>query len=199
MDAATGEIIARCLSGDDVAKAEFLLAYGDFVRRVVAGKLAAMSAHPPVRQDVEDIANDVLVRLLDNECSLLAQVRDRGRITAWLSRVARNFTVDYVRKWNNRMKAQGLVAREAEVQFAPGPDVAVVDEELFAAARALVAGLAPRERLVLELYYVHGMPYAEIAQMTGLNINTVATQLRRARLRLRAGAGEIREEVRHGA
>lgn len=185
--------------GDDVAKAEFLLAYGDFVRRVVAGKLATMSAHAPVRQDVEDIANDVLVRLLDNECSLLAQVRDRGRITAWLSRVARNFTVDYVRKWNNRMKAQGLVAREAEATFAPGPDAAVAREELLAAANALMAGLAPRERLVLELYYVHGMPYAEITQLTGLNINTVATQLRRARLRLREGAGLMLEEVHHGA
>lgn len=150
--------------GDDVAKAEFLLAYGDFVRRVVAGKLATMSAHAPVRQDVEDIANDVLVRLLDNECSLLAQVRDRGRITAWLSRVARNFTVDYVRKWNNRMKAQGLAVREAEATFAPGPDAAVAREELLAAAKALMAGLAPRERLVLELYYAHGMPYAEIAR-----------------------------------
>lgn len=195
----TAELIARCLAGDDVAKAEFLLAYGDFVRRVVAGKLATMSAHAPVRQDVEDIANDVLVRLLDNECSLLAQVRDRGRIAAWLSRVARNFTVDYVRKWNNRMKAQGLAVRETEAMFAPGPDEAAVREELQLAARTLMAGLAPRERLVLELYYVHGMPYAEIAQLTGLNINTVATQLRRARLHLVEEAVVIREEVRHGA
>ena len=178
-------LVARCLDGDDAAKAEFINTYGEFVRRAVARKLATLSAHPPVRQDVDDIANDILVRLLDNDCALLASIREHRSINAWLLVVCGNYTIDYVRRWSNRMRLQGAVAREEPAAYSPAPASALVEEEKQQAIATWLAELPDRDRIVLELYYTHGKKYAEIAETTGQNINTVATNIRRARARLR--------------
>lgn len=178
-------LIARCLGSDDAAKAEFINTYAEFIRRAVARKLATMSPHAPVRQDVEDIANEVVVRLLERDCAPLASIREHRSIHAWLLVVSGNFTVDYVRKWGTRMQAQGLAAREASPAYDVTPRQQLEEEETRHALAALVGSLPLRERLVLELYYSHGKKYAEIAGITGQNINTVATNIKRARERLR--------------
>lgn len=178
-------LIARCLDGDDAAKAEFINAYSEFVHRCVARKLASLSAHPPVRQDVEDIANDILVRLLEHDCAVLATIREHRSIHAWLLVVCGNFTIDYVRKWSRRMQMQIAMAREPAAEYTPTPAKAIAKDELRETLTGWLAALPDRERLVLELYYTHGKKYAEIAEITGQNINTVATNIRRARARLR--------------
>jgi len=179
------------LDGDDVAKAEFINEFSEFVRRAVARKLMTMSAHPPVRQDVEDIGNDILVRLLDNNCALMASVREQRSIHAWLLVVCGNFTIDYVRKWSSRMRLQNAVARETAVArdeaetYTPTPVKSLISDELRQAMAGWLGQLSKRDRMVLELYYNHGKKYAEIAETTGQNIKTVATNIRRARIRLR--------------
>lgn len=179
-------LIARCLAGEDAARAEFINRHAEHVRRAVERKLASLSARPPVRQDVEDIANDVLVRLLENNCAALASVRDHRSITAWLTVVAGNYTVDYVRKWSHRVRVHTAAAAQEEPEaYGPGPDTALARDEAIQRLAALLVALPDRDRIILELYYIHGETYAEIAAITGRNINTVATQIRRAKERLR--------------
>lgn len=196
-----GQLVARCLAGDDVAKAEFVNTYSESIRRGVAGTLARMAVQTPVRQDVEDIANDILVRLLADGCAKLAQVRDRQRLGAWLTVLTRNQTVDYVRRWAHRMEAQGLAVREEPNDSIQCPIDALIAEEALALAQRLLDELPAREKLVLSLYYLQGLKYAEIAAITGQNINTVATQIRRARERLRElfGAADSMEGASHAS
>lgn len=177
-------VIARCLKGDDVAKAEFLNRYSTAIQRGVATTLAQNSPHLPLRQDVEDIANDILVRLLANDCALMAQVRDRQRIGGWLSVLTRNHTLDYVRRYASRMRAYSGVMREEPAPY-PSPAEDMIQNEDAQYAQDLLASLPARDRLALSLFYLQGMKYTEIASITSQNINTVATQIRRARERLR--------------
>ena len=49
-----------------------------------------------------------------------------------------------------------------------------------------LAALSGPDCLVLDLYYLHQLKYAEIADVLGHNINTVSARIRRAKTKLRA-------------
>ena len=51
--------------------------------------------------------------------------------------------------------------------------------------KAAFARLAPSHREVLVLYAVHGLPYDEVAEITGCNVGTVKSRMNRARTALK--------------
>jgi RNA polymerase sigma factor (sigma-70 family) len=183
--AAVADLIAACIEGDDTAHAEFIARYGDLILRAVARQLEALGAAPPLREDAEDIRNDLLTLLLDNNARRLAGLREANAIDAWLVAVTRNHTVDYVRRWSRRMRAHENLARIPPPAPPPNPAECAINRETVETLRKAMENLSHEDRLVLALYYQHGLKYAEIAGLCGQNINTIATRLHRARARLR--------------
>ena len=181
----TAELIEACLAGDDTARARFISRYGEFIWRGVARKLAAHSTLPPVYGDVDDVYNEFIARLLADDCRMLRRLRGVRRIDAWLMVAARNHAVDYVRRWASRMRGQMLLEREPPPAHAEDPAASAIRKERAETTRALVALLGPRDKLVVDLYFMHGLKYSEIAEVTGQNINTVAARLHRAKQKLR--------------
>ena len=193
-----GELIAGCVRGDDQARARFCDAYLDLVHRAVSRRLAQLSNAPPVQSDVEDIRNEVFERLLVDDCKALRRIHKPQSLNAWLVSVARNHAVDYVRKRTTRMRAHVSSALEQQEHCGAGAS----EQELAARERKEfvskgLAALAPSDRLVLELYFVRELKYAEIAVMLSLNINTVSARLRRAKAKLRAIMLEDRNGSAH--
>ena len=184
--AAVADLIAACIEGDDTAHAEFIARYGDLILRAVARQLEALGAAPPLREDAEDIRNDLLTLLLDNNARRLAGLREANAIDAWLVAVTRNHTVDYVRRWSRRMRAHENLARIPPPPPPPDPAEQAINRETVAALKKAMENLSSDDRLVLALYYQHGLKYAGIAAICGQNINTVASRLHRARIRLRS-------------
>jgi RNA polymerase sigma-70 factor (ECF subfamily) len=184
-DAPLADLILRCQAGDDAAKAAFFNAYAPLLNRAVAHTLSTFDA-PPLRSEVEDIANALFERLLRNDCRMLSTLRNPKRIDAWLVTVARNHTVDYVRKWAAQQRALDALANEENSATCQN----LVDQpdhrEQNDAVRALIAALPDFDRLILELFYQQGRTYAEIAEITSRNIQVIATRLHRAKQRLRA-------------
>ena len=150
----------------------------------IASKLSSMTDMPVLRSDVEDIRNEVLARLLADGCRMLAGLKNPQRINAWLVVVTRNYVVDYVRKWSSRMRAQIRLAQENGTVYQT-PAEHAMERELASHIREQIQALPDSERLVIKLYYVHGLKYAEIAELISRNVNTVAAQLRRAKAKLR--------------
>ena len=190
-----GELVARCVAGDDEAKAQFFAEYHGLVRRAVAGKLAQATAPPVLRSDVEDICSSVFERVLSDNCHALARLRNARSVNAWLVTVAQNCVVDYMRRWSSRMRVDAIVAREEEEVYIPSPAEKVIAHERKARLDDRLAELGAEDRLALELYFLHELRYAEIAEMTGLNINTVSARIRRAKAKLRNLYGEDRSEI----
>ena len=61
----------------------------------------------------------------------------------------------------------------------------VIEGEIEVALRKAVAGLPDRCREVFELSRVHGLKYAEIAQVLGVSVKAVEAQMGKALQRLR--------------
>jgi len=177
------ELLHRCLRGDDQAKALLFSEYADLARRAVTRKLAALGLLRTRRSEVADICHDLFERILADNCRMLARLHKPASINAWLVTIAQNLTVDYVRKWSRRAAIDATatppVVRETPARYA------IRRETKNELAQKLEA-LPPIDRLILELFFVQGLKYCEIAEVTGLNINSVAAKLRRSKKKLRA-------------
>ncbi|MFP4499563.1 MAG: RNA polymerase sigma factor [Candidatus Hydrogenedentota bacterium] len=179
-------VIKRCVAGDDEARAVFMLEFGGVVRRAIVRKMATVTGEPALRQEADDLCNDVMARLLADDCRLLGTVREPGRIHAWLVTVAQRCCLDALRRRSSRARAEEVLRHE-EARAEPERSAAEIlaKEEAAQRARELLTALSDQDRLVLELYFFHECKYIEIAEIMGLNINTVAARLRRAKAKLK--------------
>jgi len=189
-------MLKACLAGDVVARAEFLVHYSPLIENTVAFRLAAMShPRPPVRGDIEDIRNDILERLLRDNCAILKKLEHAEKINGWLHTLTRNHVVDYVRKHSARMRALELKPELETPSDAKTPEESAIDNERAEILAEHLAALPHRERLLLEMYYTHGLKYAEISEITHQNINTVAAQLHRVKAKLRTHLEPIQNAI----
>jgi RNA polymerase sigma-70 factor, ECF subfamily len=162
-------LLARIAAGHDDAFATLVLRYrGRFygvARRMLGGDA-----------DAEDAVQAALFRIYRNASAY----RDRWSGSTWLYRVLTNVCIDH---WRKRR-------RLAE---APDPDDALESRpvERLDVDRAL-AKLPAEARAILLLCYVEGLPYAEIARVRGISVNTVKTQLSRAKRLMRRHLSEVK-------
>jgi RNA polymerase sigma-70 factor (ECF subfamily) len=112
-----------------------------------------------------------------------------GREAAWLYTVCRNKALDLLRRdagpngaIHSLDREPGCAACAASAE--PNPAEAAAADEQHALLRGLVDELPEAQREVVELWS-HGMPYAAIAQITGLTPGNARVQVHRAIARLR--------------
>jgi RNA polymerase sigma-70 factor (ECF subfamily) len=184
---AIAELMHRCIQGDDAARATFLLEFGEVVQRAVARKIAACEGAPALRSEASDIANDVLARLLADDCRLLKTVRDPARIRAWLVTVAQRGCIDALRRRAAQVRAEDAMRQESEHldMHAPSPAELACRREQQERAQEALGQLSSKDRLIMELYYFQDVKYVDIAAILAININTVAARLHRAKNKLR--------------
>jgi len=150
--------------------------------------------------DAEDILQDVFYELTE-AYRLMKPVEQAG---AWLYRVARNRIIDRFRK--KRPEAFGQVAVEDDDEtlrledLLPSPDAgpeatyarSVLLEELDAALEEL----PEEQRNVFVAHEIDGRSFKQLADETGLSINTLLSRKRYAVLHLRRRLQAIYEEFR---
>lgn len=133
------------------------------------------------KQDAEDAAQTVFVKLMENDRPFTSIEHEK----AWLILTARNHCRDLHRKWWKKK----VVELDPSMLELPGA-VTMEGRELEDNLRKLPSTL----RLLLYLYYYEGYKVAEIAEMLKLNPNTVKSQMRGARKRLKLQMGDDRVE-----
>ena len=149
--------------------------------------------------DAEDILQDVFYELTE-AYRLMKPVEQVG---AWLYRVARNRIIDRFRK--RRPEGRGEIPLDASVEDAlrledllPSPDAgpeamyarSVLLEELDAA----LDELPEEQREVFIAHEINGRSFKQLAEETGLSINTLLSRKRYAILHLRRRLQAIYEE-----
>ncbi len=134
------------------------------------------------RADAEDIAQEVLIRLLLHEPEFSSEEHEK----AWMLRTAINLAKDLLKsKWYNALVAIETVD-EAEKSYFQVPDVEV-DDTLW-----LVLELPERYRNCLYLFYYEDYSIREIAAILEEPENTVKSNLKRGREALKRKLQERR-------
>ncbi len=190
--AATGRAAKAAGTADDRelvrrAQAEDKAAFEELVRRHQHRVFAVAGGILRRREDIEDIAQQVFVKAYFS----LKRFDQRAAFSTWLYKITVNECWDLLRK----KKVRPLVyesdlsedqARQYEVSGETGHPAPDISEKLADRQRVerLLEGLEERDRLMLILKEVEGFAVEEIANILGLNANTVKVRLFRARRRI---------------
>jgi RNA polymerase sigma-70 factor (ECF subfamily) len=166
----------------------------NFLRRYVHDRAVA-----------EDLTQEVLLRVLRNA----AEWKPAAKFSTWLYTIARNICIDYSRRMvhRNATSLDGAVARASDGDGAPsgprridrvvsadrGGEDAAVGKETAARIEAAIALLPDEQREVFLMREVMDMPFAEIAEVTGVALPTVKSRMRYALERLRDALADLRE------
>jgi RNA polymerase sigma-70 factor, ECF subfamily len=153
---------------------------GQFLAQVVRSRSLA-----------EDLLQDTFVVALRNSDQLPSIVNPQ----AWLYGIARNRALDALRRRRRRHAAYERLDRS---RFGEEPD----PSEALAVRDFLERNLAPADRLLVVLRYLHGFDSAELALMTHTSSEAIRQRLHRSRKRLiealehdaRSGADPIHKE-----
>ena len=138
-----------------------------------------------------DLAEDLFqetfikaVRVIDS-----GRYTDSGRFLPWILRIAHNQVIDHF-----RAQKQGKTINESNagydvlgtLRFAEGTiEEDIISDQIAADIRALVDKLPDEQREVVMLRYYSDLSFKEIAEQTGVSINTALGRMRYALINIR--------------
>lgn len=142
----------------------------------------------------EDLANDIFQETFVKAIMTIKQGRYSadGKFASWISRIAHNAVIDHFRQ----EKSQGTVSTdEADYDILNRRELAedtiediIIDKSIRDDVRSLIQSLPAEQRQVLIMRYYNNLSFKEIAEKTGVSINTALGRMRYAILNLRRTA-----------
>lgn len=144
----------------------------------------------------EDIANDIFQETFVKAIQTIRQGRytENGKFPAWISRIAHNLIIDYYRqeKSENMQSADLIdvdILNRKELCEETIEDI-LISDQIRTDVKYLIGELPELQREVLKMRYYQGLSFKEIAEITGVSINTALGRMRYAILNLRRIAHE---------
>lgn len=139
----------------------------------------------------EDTANDIFQETFVKAIMAIKQGRytGDGRFAAWLARIAHNLVFDMYRQ----DKTASIVSADNEdINVLNRKDLSegtiedlIIDSQIMEDVQSLVSALPEDQRTVVEMRYYQDMSFKEIAERTGVSINTALGRMRYAILNMR--------------
>lgn len=144
----------------------------------------------------EDVANDIFQETFVKAIMTIKQGRytENGKFPAWISRIAHNLIIDYYRQEKSEnVKSADLddvdLLNRKELCEATIEDIIITDQ-IHSDVKYLIEELPELQKEVLRMRYYQNLSFKEIAEMTGVSINTALGRMRYAVLNLRRLAQE---------
>lgn len=186
------DLLKRCLNREPGSWNDFVDRFLSLIYHVVnyTAHLRSVRVGP---EDVEDIAAEVLLKIVASDFKVLREFRKEASLATYLTVVARRICVQELTR---RQQVKEQIERgetrlvEAEPDDAP---VAQKGIESLEEVERLLRRLSGRERKIVRLYYLEGRTYEEISTDTDVPVNTIGSVLSRARKKLREMAKKTAE------
>ncbi|MBQ2418372.1 MAG: RNA polymerase sigma factor [Alistipes sp.] len=138
-----------------------------------------------------DIAADIAQETFIKAVSVIDEGRyiDKGKFLSWVLRIAHNKTLDYFRSQKSNTSVSESSAGYNVLGTIKYADKSIEDsmisEQIDTDIRALVEQLPEEQREVVMLRYYSDLSFKEIADQTGVSINTALGRMRYALINLR--------------
>lgn len=142
------------------------------VRKVILARCAVVD-----EEDVRDAAQAVFKRLVRHDCRCLRSYDpSRASLVTWLTIIARNVTIDGLRKKNPVVVPLENQATKIAAPRGPQPPVLGIPPNL----------LSPRQTLIIRLLYEKDMDVREVSEMLAISEQTVRSARHKAIRKLRS-------------
>ncbi len=144
----------------------------------------------------KDVADDIFQETFVKAIMTIKQGRytDAGKFSAWITRIAHNLIIDYFRqeKSENTVSVDNDdtdVLNRRDLSEENIEDV-LVTGQINTDVRRIMESLPDSQREVLEMRFYRNMSFKEIAEVTGVSINTALGRMRYAVLNMRRIAAD---------
>ncbi len=179
----TAALLGQMAQGNEVALGQLIELMGGVITGFALRYLGD-------RAEAEDVAQDVFLTAWNKAGAFVAA---KGSARSWLFTIARNRSIDRMRRRRLRWMV-GLDGLTGEPEDdAPNPADTTLARSELAAARREIEALPDRQRMALLLASVGELETPEIARIMGTGRGAVEQLLVRARRRLRERLGQIDE------
>ena len=139
----------------------------------------------------EELAEDIFQETFTKAIVTIQQGRynENGKFPAWLTRITHNLIIDCFRQ----EKQENLVSCDEEernllnnIRLSEGTvESEIVNHQILSDVRRLIKHLPDEQREVVHMRFYQDLSFKEIAEMTGVSINTSLGRMRYAILNLR--------------
>ena len=136
-------------------------------------------------EDAEEVTIDVFSKIWEKAKTYSSQ---KATVKVWLARIARNRSIDVLRRRNTRLTAQSPKWADACLECLPGHENPEEDLHLAISHKAITDALVQlpaKQRDALSLAYFKGYSHSQIAELLGEPLGTVKTRIRSALQKLR--------------
>ena len=144
----------------------------------------------------KNLAEDIFQETFVKAITTIRQGRytENGKFSAWITRIARNLVIDFFRQEKTESAVSSDeenfdVLNRKELSEDTIEDV-MIDSQIKADIRKLIRHLPKSQRQVLVMRYYRNLSFKEIAEATGVSINTALGRMRYAILNMRRIANE---------
>ena len=143
-----------------------------------------------------DLANDLFQETFVKAIVTIKEGRytETGKFNCWLTRIAHNLAIDYFRQAG---AVTQISCDNEDLNILNRKDLSeatiednIVREQILSDVKQLVLSLPDVQKQVLEMRYYLNMSFKEIAEATGVSINTALGRMRYALMNLRKIAEE---------
>lgn len=144
--------------------------------------------------NADDLTQEVFARAL----GALGRFNGQYQFEPWLLRIAKNLVIDEARRDSHRAQPtdpSDLPEMEEVREDSDDAWRSVSQKMASSVVKQALERLPLRQRTVLVLREIEGLPYADIAQIVGTNVRGAEATLRRARERFRLEAAEVENNL----
>jgi RNA polymerase sigma-70 factor, ECF subfamily len=169
------KLLDRCLQGDE-------LAWETLVRQF-QGRVFGLAYHyTGNRDDASELAQDIFVRVYRN----LSSCKTAEMFIPWLMRIARNLTIDHLRRKKARPQESDVPVEDLRDLPAGGknPEEQWVENSRKRLISRALQELTQLNREIILLKEIQGLTMEEIATLLRIPLGTVKSRANRARIEL---------------
>ena len=173
------ELIARYVAGDESALKTLITRHE---KKVFSYIMLSVKN----RELAEDIFQDTFIKVINTLRS--GNYKEEGKFVQWVMRIANNLKIDYFRKMQRMPAFEGNGDFDIfDVIYGTDPSVEqkMITEQIYEELRLLITMLPDEQREVLEMRIYNDISFKDIAEITGVSINTALGRMRYALINLR--------------
>ena len=173
------ELITRYVAGDENALKQLINRHQ---KKIFSYILMSVKN----RELAEDIFQDTFIKVINTLKS--DNYKEEGKFLQWVMRIANNLKIDYYRK------VQRMPVFESNSDFNifdvlngtdPSIEQKIITEQIYSDVKNLVQYLPEEQREVLEMRIYDDVSFKDIAEITGVSINTALGRMRYVLINLR--------------
>jgi RNA polymerase sigma-70 factor (ECF subfamily) len=176
-------ILQRCLNHEVGAWNDFVDRFLGLIYHVIH-YTAHLRSTPISPENVEDLAQEILLQIVANDYAVLRQFRGKSSLATYLTVIARRVAVTELQKLVPPPQSISPEFRKSPQEARESRGVQAGIENL-EQVQQLLKRLPARERSVVRLFYIEGRTYEEISAALNIPVNSIGPVLSRAKKRLR--------------